>query len=124
MEKVAIGTGRRKKTYVVLGVDYNGSLNPTAAQNVAAYTVYSGKVEKNHKVSQVVYNKPMPLSRAIYFPSRTSKALSVPRGHRKLANLEKLEVNVSLVTDPQGRPINNGQNFTATVTNTGVVAAP
>ena len=38
-----------------------------------------------------------------------------------MPKLEQLHVNVSIVTDPMGRPINNGQNFTATVTNTGLI---
>jgi hypothetical protein len=32
-------------------------------------------------------------------------------------------VNVSIVTDPMGRPINNGKNFTATVSNTGFIVS-
>jgi hypothetical protein len=45
----------------------------------------------------------------------------LPRGKAKLPKLEKLQINVSILTDPMGRPINNGKNFTATVTNTGLV---
>jgi hypothetical protein len=123
VEKVVLGTGRKKKQYLVLGVGYSSGLNATAAQNLAAYTVFAGKTEKVHKVSQVVYNTLVPLTQAIYFPSMNFVAL-VPKGNRKLPKLEKLEVNVSLVTDPQGRPINNGQNLTATVTNTGLVVSP
>ena len=122
LEKVVLGTGRHKKRYLVLGVGYSGGLNPTGAQNLAAYTVYSGKIEKVHKVSQVVYNKLVPLTQAIYFPAQDFVAL-VPKGQRKLPKLEQLQVNVSIVTDPMGRPINNGQNFTATVTNTGLIVS-
>jgi len=115
-----LGTGHHKKRYLVLGVGYSGGLNPTAAQDVAAYTVESGKVGKVHKVSQVVYTGLVPLTQAIYFPSQDLVAL-VPKGKHKLPKLEQLHVNVSIVTDPQGRPINNGQNLTATVTNTGLI---
>ena len=80
VEKVVLGTGRHKKRYLVLGVGYSGGLDPTAAQNLAAYTVYSGKIEKVHKVSEVVYNKLVPLTQAIYFPSQDFVAL-VPKGN-------------------------------------------
>ena len=43
----------------------------------------------------------------------------VPRGRRTLPKLEQLHVNVSVLTDPMGRPINSGKNFT--VTNAGPV---
>jgi hypothetical protein len=119
VEKVVLGTGRHTKQYPVLGVGYSGGLDPTAAQNLAAYTVISGKVENVHKVSEVVYNKPVPLTQAIYYPSMNFVAL-VPNGQRKLPKFEQLHVNVSLVTDPQGRPINDGQNLTATATPTGL----
>ena len=45
----------------------------------------------------------------------------LPRGKHTLPKLEQLQVNVSVLTDPMGRPINNGKNFNATVTNTGLV---
>ena len=63
----------------------------------------------------------MPLTEAIYFPSARQRRSSLPRGKHKLPKLEQLQVNVSLLTDPLGRPINNGKNFKATVTNTGLV---
>jgi hypothetical protein len=122
VEKVVLGTGRHKKRYLVLGLGYSGGLNATAAQDLAAYTVFSGKVKKVHKVSQVIYNKLVPLSQAIYFPAQDIVAL-VPRDKRKLPKLEQLHVNVSIVTDPAGRPINNGQPLTATVTNTGFIVS-
>jgi hypothetical protein len=62
----------------------------------------------------------VPLTQAIYFPAQDLVAL-VPRGKHKLPKLEQLHVNVSIVTDPMGRPINNGKNVTATVTNKGLV---
>jgi hypothetical protein len=119
---VVLGKGRHKKRYLVFGVAYSGGLDPTGAQNLAAYVVYSGKIKKVHKVSQAVYNGLVPLSQAIYFPAQDLVAL-VPKGKRKLPKLEQLHVNVSIVTDPMGRPINNGKNLTATVTNTGFIVS-
>jgi hypothetical protein len=107
---------------LALGIGFSGALDPTAAQNLAAYTVFSGKVKKVHKVSQVLYNKLVPLVQAIYFSASDTLAL-LPRGLHKLPKLEQLHVNVSIVTDPMGREINNGKNFTATVTNTGLVVS-
>ena len=106
----------------MLGVGFSGGLNATAAQNLAAYTVFSGKVKKVHKASQVIYNKLVPLTQAIYNASRSSVIL-VPGGKHTLPKLEQLQVNVSLLTDPIGRPINNGKNFKATVTNSGLVVS-
>jgi hypothetical protein len=40
-----------------------------------------------------------------------------------LPRLEQLHVNVSILTDPMGRSINNGKNFTATVTSAGLVVS-
>ena len=65
----------------------------------------------------------MPLTEAIYNASADSVIL-VPRGKHTLPKLEQLQVNVSVLTDPMGRPINNGKNFSATVTNTGLVISP
>jgi hypothetical protein len=71
-------------------------------------------------MSQVLYNGLVPLTQAIYFPASNTVAL-LPRGKHTLPKLEQLHVNVSVLTDPMGRPINNGKNFTATVTNAGLV---
>jgi hypothetical protein len=84
MEKVVLGTGRHKKRYLVLGVGYSSDLNATAAQDLAAYTVFSGKVKKVHKVSQVIYKKLVPLSQAIYFP-RPGHRGSGPQGQAEVA---------------------------------------
>jgi hypothetical protein len=121
VEKVAVGTGRRAKRALALGVGFSGALSSTAAQDLAAYTVFSGKVKKVHKVSQVLYNKLVPLSQAIYFPANNTVALLPTKGVHKLPKLEQLQVNVSILTDPMGREINNGKNFSATVTNAGLV---
>ena len=99
----------------MLFVQFSGALDSKAAQNLAAYTVFSGKIKKVHKVSQVLYNKLVPLTKAIYNASADSVIL-VPRGKHTLPKLEQLQVNVSVLTDPMGRPINNGKNFNATVT--------
>src|SRR5262249_56618761 len=111
---------KRAPKALALGISFSGALDATAAQNLAAYTVFSGKVKKVHKVSQVTYNGFVPLVQAIYFPASNTVAL-LPRGKRKLPKLEQLHVNVSILTDPMGRSINNGKNFTATVSNTGLV---
>jgi hypothetical protein len=109
VEKVKVGTGRHAKRAPGLGIGFSGALSATAAQDLAAYTVLSGKVKKVHKMSQVLYNGPVPLSQAIYFPASVTVAL-VPRGKHTLPKLEQLHVNVSNLTDPMGRPINNGKN--------------
>jgi hypothetical protein len=72
VNKVVLGTGRHKKRYLVLGVTYTGGLNPTGAQNLAAYTVYAGKTKKAHKSSQVIYTHLVPLTQAIYFSTPIS----------------------------------------------------
>jgi hypothetical protein len=118
--KVKVGTGRHAQKSLVLDVHFSGALSTSAAQNVNLYTVYSGITKKVHKVSQTVYNSLVPLTQAIYAPSVNSVFL-LPRGKHKLPKLEQLHVNVSLLTDPMGRSINNGKSFTATTTNTGLV---
>jgi hypothetical protein len=122
VEKVTVGTGRHAKRALALGVGFSGALSSTAAQNLAAYMVFSGKVKKVHKMSQVLYNGFVPLSQAIYFPASDTVAL-LPRGKHTLPKLEQLHVNVPILTDPMGRPINNGKNFTATVTSAGLVVS-
>ena len=64
----------------------------------------------------------MPLTEAIYNAS-TDSVILVPQAKQKLPKIEQLQlqVNVSILTDPLGRPINNGKNFTAIVTNTGLI---
>jgi hypothetical protein len=120
--KVKSGHGKHSKSALALAVSFDGPLDPAAAQNLAAYSVFSGKVKKLHKVSQVVYNSLVPLSGAMYVPGSEFVVL-FPRGVHKLPKLEQLHVNVSILTDPMDREINNGKNFTATVTNTGLVVS-
>ena len=120
VEKVSLGSGQHLKKALVLVVQFSGALGTTAAQNLAAYTALSGKFKKVHKAFQVVYNKLLPLTQAIYDSSADSVTL-IPRGKSSLPKLERLQVNVSLLTDPLGRPINNGNNFNATVSNKGLV---
>ncbi len=123
VEKVKLGRKFHKQRALVLFVQFSGALDATAAQNLAAYTVFSGKKKKVHKVSRIIYNKLVPLTQAIYNPSSDSVIL-LPRGKHRLPKFEQLLVNVSLLTDPLGRPINNGKDFTATVANTGLVISP
>jgi hypothetical protein len=54
------------------------------------------------------------------FPAVTSVVL-LPKGKHKLPKLEQSQVDVSILRDPMGRPINNAKNFKATVTNTGFI---
>jgi sugar lactone lactonase YvrE len=114
------GTKRHVTKVPALDVFFSGSLSATAAQNVAAYTAFSGKIKKVRKVSQLSFNTLVPITQAIYSPS-TNSVLLVSRGKSSLPRFEQLHVNVSILTDPAGRPIYNGKNFTATVTNTGLV---
>jgi hypothetical protein len=113
VERARIGTQARGKKPHVLIVRFSGPLDAAAAQNLAAYTDLAGKVRKNHKVSEIVYGALVPLSRAIYDPSANSVIL-VPRGRPRLSRLEQLQVNVSLLTDRQGQPINNGEDLRVT----------
>jgi hypothetical protein len=73
-------------------------------------------------MSQVLYNGLVPLTQAIYFAASDTVAL-IPRGKHTLPKLEQLHVNVSILTDPMGRPINNGKNFTATVSSAGLIVS-
>jgi hypothetical protein len=120
VKKVKVGKSPRAPKALALDVMFSGALDAKAAQNLGAYTAFSGKVKKVHKVAQVTYNKFVPLTQAIYFPAVTSVVL-LPRGKHKLSKLEQLQVNVSILTAPTGRPINNGKNFKAAVTNTGFI---
>jgi hypothetical protein len=120
VEKVKLGTGHHAKKALVLGVGFSGALSSAAAQNLGAYMVFAGKIKKSHKVSQVLYNKLVALTQALYVAASDTVEL-IPRGKAKLPKLEQLQVNVSVLTDPMGRPINNGENFKATLSNTGLV---
>ena len=71
-----------------------------AAENLTAYTVFSGKTKKVHKVSEAIYNKLVPLTEAIYNASANTVIL-LPRGNHALPKLEQLQVNVSVLTDPR-----------------------
>ncbi len=122
VRKVQLGKkGHKSKTFALF-VQFSGALDTSAAQNVAAYTVFSGKINKVHKVPRIVYNKRVPLSQAVYISS-TNSVILFPRGKHILPKFEQLQVNVSLLTDPEGRPINNGKNFTASVARKGLVVS-
>ena len=123
VEKVVLPNAMHKKQKaLVLFVQFSGALSTTAAENLAGYTVFSGKTKKVHKVSEVLYNKLVPLTESVYNAAADTVIL-VPRGKHALPKLEQLQVNVSVLTDPMGRPINNGKNFNATVTNSGFIVS-
>jgi len=122
VQKVKIATKHKAQKALVLFVQFSGALSTAAAQNLAAYTALSGKIKKVHKVSEVIYNKVVPLTQAIYNSSADTVIL-LPRGKSKLPKLEQLQLNVSVLTDPMGRPINNGKNFNATITNSGFIVS-
>ncbi len=86
--------------------------------------VFSGKIKKVHKVSQVLYNKSRAPDSGDLLRLGQTRVVLVPKGKHALPKLEQLQVNVSVLTDPMGRPINNGKNFNATITNTGLVITP
>ena len=75
VEKVKLGTKRHVQKALVLFVQFSGALDTTAAQNLAAYSVFSGKIKHVHRVSQVSYNKLVPLTQAIYNASGDSVIL-------------------------------------------------
>jgi len=102
VEKVKISTKPHAPRALALAVGFSGALDPAAAQNLAAYTVFSGKIKKAHKVSTVLYNKFVPLTQAIYFSASNIVAL-LPRGAHALPKLEQLQVNVAVLTDPIDR---------------------
>jgi len=120
VEKVHIGKIAHRQRALVLFVQFSGALATTAAQNLAAYTAFAGKIKKVHKVSEVIYNRLVPLTQAIY-NSGADSVILLPRGKHKLPKLEQLQLNVSVLTDPMGRRINNGKNFTATLTHSGFI---
>jgi hypothetical protein len=121
VEKVQLpGQKGHKQRALVLFVQFSGALDGRAAENLTGYTVFSGKTKKVHKVPEVLYNKFVPLTEATYNSSADTVIL-VPRGKHKLPKLEQLQLNVSVLTDPMGRSINNGKNFAATLTHTGFV---
>ncbi len=119
VEKVKIGVEPQGNKTPALVVQFSGALGTTAAQNLAAYTDFSGKIKKSGKVTEIVYSKVVPLTRAIY-NSTGNTVILLARGKPSLPRLEQLQVNVSLLTDPLGRPINNGKNLTASTSSNGV----
>jgi hypothetical protein len=120
---IKVGMGRLARRVPALSMGFSGALSSTAAQNLAAYMAFSGTVRRVRKVVQVLYNKPVPLRQAIYFPANNTVALLPTKRVRALPKLQQLRVNVTILTDPMGRPINNGKNFTATATKTGPVVS-
>jgi hypothetical protein len=108
------------KRAIVLFVQFSGALDANAAQNLGAYRALGGKMKKVHKVSQVIYNKPIPLLQAIYASSGDTVIL-IPKTSAKLPKLEQLQMNVSILKDAMEVPINNGQSFAATLTRSGFI---
>jgi hypothetical protein len=92
VERVQISKKKHAPKALALGIGFSGALGPTAAQDLAAYTVFSGKVKKVHKVSQVLYNKLVPLSQAIYFPASNTVALPpVEHGNADLGRFHHVD---------------------------------
>ena len=122
VEKVKIATTHKAQRHSSSFVRFSGALSTGAAQNLGAYTALSGKTKKVHKVIEVLYNKLIPLTQAIY-DSSADTVILLPRGKAKLPKLEQVQVSISVLTDPMGRPINNDQNFNASITNFGFIVS-
>ena len=115
-EKIKLGTGRKAKKATVVVLQFSGALNPSAAQNVADYSLLAGTIKK--KV--LTFKKSVPLTSAIYNPSALTVTL-LPRGKRKLPKYEQLTIASGLLTDSLGRPIDGGHNVVVTVGKSGQV---
>ena len=113
---VKLGTGRKAKKAMALVLQFSGALNPTAAQNPAAYSLLAGTVKKH----AVTFGKPVPLASAMYSPSAMTVTL-VPQGSRKLPKYEQLTIASGQLTDTLGQPIDGGHNLVATLSKSGLV---
>jgi hypothetical protein len=115
-QTLVVGTGRKAKKESVLVLHFSASLNQSAAQNLAAYSLQPGKVKR--KV--VIYsNKPIPLASAVYDAGAMTVTL-VPRGKLTPATMMQLRITSALLTDPLGHTLDNGQNYVVTLGRSGV----
>ena len=114
---VKVGTGKKAKRQTGLLVQLSGALNPGQAEGLVAYHLLSGKVKKKGHIN---FNKPIPLSSAIYNSSAHILTL-VPKSKLNLAQPERLTITASMLTDFLGRPLDGnhdgqpGGDFVATL---------
>jgi hypothetical protein len=106
-ETVSVGKGRKAKKQAVVVLQFSAPLNPSAGQNLAAYSLLPGKVRKR----VITYiNKPVPMASAVYNPGAMTVTL-FPRSTLKPGMKFQLQITAALLTDALGRPIENSQNF-------------
>jgi hypothetical protein len=113
---IKLGAGKKAKRTTGIVVPFNGALNPTQANNLAAFHLLSGKVKKGH----TTYTKNVPLKSAIYNALAHTISL-VPKSKLNTSQPEQLTITSSLLTDWLGRPIDGnhdgqpGGDFVATL---------
>ncbi|MHC5543593.1 hypothetical protein ACYOEI_35665, partial [Singulisphaera rosea] len=110
VQPVVISTRPFLRRRLALVVHFNGALSTTGAQNPLAYNVFAGRLVRVHDASVVIIDHRISLCWAVYYALNNQVTL-IPRGNVSLPRLERLMVDVSLVTSPQGAPINNGENI-------------
>ena len=121
---VKVGTGKKAQSKTGLLVQFSGDLNPVQAESLLAYHLLSGKVKKGH----IVFNKPTPLSSAIYSPSAQILTL-IPKSKLNLAKPEQLTITAAMLTDFLGRPLDGnhdgqpGGDFVASIKGKSVTMA-
>jgi hypothetical protein len=123
VEAVKLGVRPHARRVLALVAHFSGAVGTAAAENLAAYAIFSGRLARAHRAVQTVFNKPVALARAVV-DSAANNVLLIPRRSASLRRFDEVRVNASLLTDPQGRPINNGTDFEAAITVKGFVVSP
>ncbi|WP_406697341.1 Ig-like domain-containing protein [Singulisphaera sp. Ch08] len=123
VERVNLGATPRLRNVKALVAGFSGPLSETAAQNLAAYAVSSGRLIRAIGGPRIVFEGSVTFARAIYDAPR-NRVILIPARATRLPRIERLRVDVSRLTDPQDRPINNGRNFEAVATPRGLLASP
>ncbi|SIO59718.1 Ig-like domain (group 2) [Singulisphaera sp. GP187] len=123
VERVNLGATRRLRNVKALVAGFSGPLSETAAQNLAAYAVSSGRLIRAIGGPRIVFDGRVTLTRALY-DAPQNRVILIPVRPARLPRIEHLRVDVSRLTDPQDRPINNGRNFEAVATPRGLLGSP
>jgi MBG domain (YGX type) len=94
------------KTAKVLVVTFSGGLTPNAAQNLAAYALFSAAKKKN-------FTRRDPLTSAVYSSSgSTSTVTLTPKGGKIPTQPLQLVLNPAMLLDTEDRPISGTVTLT------------
>jgi hypothetical protein len=102
--------GKKTKKVKAIALHFSAPIDAGAAQNLAAYTLLSGKVKKH----VVTYKARAPLTLARYDVGTQAVTLFA-KNAKKFTQMMQLRITAALLPDTLSRPMNKGKDTVVTI---------